>query len=274
MIAFPNAKINLGLKVHERRPDGFHNLESVFIPLKLVDILEVIKNDKLGDNKSTFYQSGMQLDASPEQNLVMKAYHLLKSDYDLPPVQIALHKIVPSGSGLGGGSSDAASMVLMLDKLFKLGLTPEKKKYYLEILGSDCPFFLSNKISLVRGRGEIFEPILLDLKGVFLVIIVPNIMVSTGEAFRQVIPTNSDYLLEEKLKNPIKEWESTIFNDFEKVIFPKYPVLKEIKTKLYNLGAKYASLSGSGSSIYGLFDSEINPHKHFPGLFTWTERFY
>lgn len=273
MIGFPNAKINLGLKVHERRPDGFHNLESVFIPLKLVDILEVIKNDKLDDNKSTFYQSGIQLDAMPEQNLVMKAYHLLKSDYDLPSVQIGLHKMIPSGSGLGGGSSDAASMVLMLDKLFNLDLSIEKKQNYLEILGSDCAFFLSNTVSLVRGRGEIFEPIQMDMEGVYLVVIVPNVMISTAEAFRLIKPTSSQYMLLEKLKRPMYEWMSSIFNDFEKVLFPKYPILKEIKRKLYDLGAKYASLSGSGSSIYGLFDSEINPQEHFPGLFTWTEKF-
>lgn len=273
MIGYPNAKINLGLQILNRRSDGFHNLESVFIPLKLADILEVIQNDKLVGNKSTFYQSGIQLDASPEQNLVMKAYNLLKSDFDLPQIQIALHKNIPSGSGLGGGSSDAALMVLILDKFFNLDLSIEKKQYYLEILGSDCPFFLSNTVSLVRGRGEIFEPIQMDLKGIYLVIIVPNIAISTAEAFRLLKPTNSEYLLLEKLKNPMEEWKSDIFNDFEKVLFPKYPILQEIKNKLYDLGAMYASLSGSGSSIYGFFNLEINIREHFPGLFTWKERF-
>lgn len=273
MIGYPNAKINLGLQILNKRSDGFHNLESVFIPLKLADILEVIPNYAEDENKSTLYQSGIKLDASPEQNMVMKAYNLLESDFELPSVQIALHKIVPFGSGLGGGSSDAASIVLMLDRLFNLDLSIEKKKYYLEILGSDCPFFLSNSVSFVSGRGEKYEPILLDMKGVYLVIIVPNVKINTGEAFRLINPANSEYSLREKLKNPMEEWKTNIFNDFEKVLFPKYPILQEIKGKLYELGAKYVSLSGSGSSIYGFFNTEFNPQEHFPGLFTWTERF-
>ena len=273
MIGFPNAKINLGLNIISKRSDGFHNLESVFLPLRLSDVLEVIPCSEFDNEKEDFLQSGISIDVNPEKNLVIQAYNLLKSDFDLPPVKIALHKIIPSGAGLGGGSSDAAFMVSMLDKLFYLNLPSDKIKLYLDKLGSDCPFFLSNKVSFVSGRGENLQSFRLDLKGINLVLIVPEIKISTAESFRLITPGFSENSLKESLRLPMEKWRSVIINDFEKVLFPRYPELKRIKEKLYDIGAVYASLSGSGSAIYGLFNNEVDPQKYFPGLFTWMEKF-
>lgn len=273
MVKFPNAKINLGLNILSKRSDGFHNLESVFLPLRLSDVLEVIPSSEFDNKKENFLQSGISIDVNPEKNLVIQAYNLLKSDFDLPPVKIALHKIIPSGAGLGGGSSDAAFMVSMLDKLFHLNLPSDKIKLYLEKLGSDCSFFLSNKVSFVSGRGENLQSFRLDLKGINLVLIVPEIKISTAESFRLITPGFSENSLKESLRLPMEKWRSVIINDFEKVLFPRYPELKRIKEKLYDMGAVYASLSGSGSAIYGLFNNEVEPRKYFPGLFTWMEKF-
>ena len=273
MIGFPNAKINLGLNIINKRSDSFHNLESVFLPLKLSDVLEVIPRSEFDNEKEDFFQSGISIEIIPEKNLVIQAYNLLKSDFDLPPIKIALHKIIPSGAGLGGGSSDAATMVFLLDKLFHLNLPSDKIKSYLEKLGSDCPFFLSNKVSFVSGRGENLQSFQLDLRGVNLVLIVPEIKISTAESFRLITPGFPENSLKESLRKPLEQWQALIINDFEKVLFPKYPELKRIKEKLYDMGAIYVSLSGSGSAIYGLFDNEVEPQEYFPGLFTWTEKF-
>ncbi|MDX2442648.1 MAG: 4-(cytidine 5'-diphospho)-2-C-methyl-D-erythritol kinase [Bacteroidales bacterium] len=273
MIAFPNAKINLGLNIVSKRSDGFHNLESVFLPLKLADILEVIPKHHNDESSADFFQSGIPIDVDPEKNLVIKAYNLLKTDFDLPPVKIALHKIIPFGSGLGGGSSDATSVVLMLDEIFQLNMTEQIMVSYLEKIGSDCPFFIRNNVSKVQGRGELIRPFSLDLKGVYVVIVVPNISISTQEAFRLIVPKTPKKSLKESLQCLVEEWDTNVINDFEEVLFPIYPELKAIKDRLNNMGAVYASLSGSGSAIYGLFASEIEVHEYFPGMFTWTERF-
>ena len=272
MVGFPNAKINLGLNILSKRSDGFHNLESVFLPLKLSDVLEVISCSEFDNEKEDFLQSGISIEVNPEKNLVIQAYNLLKSDFDLPSIKIALHKIIPSGAGLGGGSSDAATMVFMLNKLFHLNLPSDKIKLYLEKLGSDCPFFLSNEVSYVSGRGEKLQSFQLELRGFNLVLIVPEIKISTAESFRLITPGFPDNSLKEYLKKPLEQWQTFIKNDFEEVLFPKYPELKRIKEKLYDMGAIYASLSGSGSAIYGLFDIEFDPQEYFPGLFTWTEK--
>ncbi len=274
MILFPNAKINLGLNITGRRDDGFHNLESLFLPIGLSDILEVVESpiQGSGNQKVELVHSGITMDTEPESNIISKAYNLLDKDMHLPSVKVSIHKQIPSGTGLGGGSSDAAGMVILLNKLFQLKLTPAKMKFYLEKTGSDCPFFIENRPSFVSGRGEVLQSVHLDLNGLFLVVIVPEIKINTADAYGLISsPGPPDKPLFEAVFRPVKEWRGLIKNDFEKVLFPEYPEFGKIKERLYELGAVYCSLSGSGSALYGLFTTEINPDEHFPGLFSWKE---
>ena len=258
MIVYPNAKINLGLNVVERRPDGYHNLETVFYPVNLQDALELktIETD-IPECGYKLKVSGSILDGSPEDNLVVKAYKLIRKDYDFPAQKIHLYKHIPVGAGLGGGSSDAANMIKMLNEKFALGLTNEAMENYAVQIGADCPFFINNKPVFATGIGDKFTPIELDLKGKILILVKPDIFVSTKDAYALVEPKHPEKSLIESLSQPISTWRDNVINDFEKSVFVKYPEIAAIKDRLYDLGAVYASMSGSGSAVYGIFDSPI-----------------
>ena len=264
MISFPNCKINLGLSVLNKRTDGFHNLETVFYPLLLKDILEVIESEK----ESEFSTSGLNIKGNENDNLCLKAYNLLKKDFpDLPTVKIHLHKAIPMGAGLGGGSANGAFMLQLLNNKFKLGLSTEKLIEYSLQLGSDCPFFQINKPCIANGRGEILEQIDLDLSSFKFLIVVPDIHINTSGAFSE-LNLQSKVDPPGKIKNIISQsietWKDLLVNDFEKIIFSKHPETSLIKEKLYEAGATYASLSGSGSAVYGIFKKEMEINIVFP----------
>ena len=256
MITYPNAKINLGLNIVEKRPDGYHNLETVFYPINLQDALEV--NLLEGEEEFSLKVSGVPIEGEPENNLVVKAYRLLKKDYpEMPGIDIHMYKHIPTGAGLGGGSADAAFMIKLLNDKFKLNLSIEKMEEYAAILGADCAFFIQNKPVFATGIGNIFEPIQLSLKGYYLVLVKPDIFVSTKDAFAHIIPTQPTQSLKEIIRMPVETWRATMKNDFEDSVFQKFPEIAAIKDKLYDLGAVYASMSGSGSSVYGIFREQV-----------------
>ena len=254
MIFFPNCKINLGLSIVEKRSDGFHNIESVFYPVPLCDVLEIRESNC----QDSFLISGLDIgDTSSENNLCIKAVNVLREEFpNIPYLNIHLHKQIPAFAGLGGGSSDATFTLKLLDYLFDLKLSTSQLLQYSEKIGSDCPFFVENKPAYIYGRGEKIESINLDLSRFHIVLVKPDLRISTAEAYRGVVPksSNVDY---ENLPD-IKEWKGVLKNDFEDSLFPKYPVLKKIKDTLYNNGAIYASLSGSGATVYGIFEKEID----------------
>jgi len=249
MISFPNAKINLGLNVAGKRPDGYHNLETVFYPVKVHDALEIITSTRI-----SFATTGFNIDDNAGQNLCLKAYDILKKDYPgLPGVQFHLHKNIPIGAGLGGGSSDAAYTLTMLNKKFRLHISKEKLADYALALGSDCPFFIYNKPCFASGRGEILEPLQLDLSAYTLALINPAIHVSTKLAFAHLTPSRSSKPIKQVISQPIETWKDDLQNDFEEPVFRNYPEVKKIKEMLYERGAAYAGMSGSGSTVYALF---------------------
>ena len=255
MLAFPNIKINLGLSITEKRPDGYHNLETVFYPVALEDALE-IRTSPNADRKFTLHQHGMEIAGNPEDNLVVKAYLLMDKEFHLPPVEIHLYKHIPSGAGLGGGSSDAAFMLKLLNEHYNLQLSDKQLKDYAATLGADCAFFIKNTPTYAEGIGNIFSPIELSLKGYRIMIVKPDVFVSTREAFANIRPHRPEYPVREVIRRPVAEWKDTLINDFEASVFPQYPVIGEIKEELYHQGAIYASMSGSGSSVFGLFAAD------------------
>ncbi|HET8859167.1 4-(cytidine 5'-diphospho)-2-C-methyl-D-erythritol kinase [Marivirga sp.] len=253
MLKFPNAKINLGLNITAKRADGYHNIESCFYPIPLKDALEIIPSKKL-----SFETTGLAIPGNSDDNLVLKAYELLKADFELPPVDIILHKNIPMGAGMGGGSADGAFMLTLLNEYFELNISIEKLESYALKLGSDCPFFIENKPKLVSGRGELFENTSLDLFGHHLALVYPDIHISTAEAYSGVKPQMPEISVEEIIEHhPIVEWKGKLKNDFEEGIFKKYPELQKIKNKFYDAGAIYASMTGSGSTMFGIFDKSI-----------------
>ena len=257
MITFPNAKINLGLNIIAKRPDGYHNLETVFYPVPVEDALEVnILNEST--QKFRLHQAGLEIAGEAENNLVVKAYKLLDERFNLPPIDIHLFKHIPSGAGLGGGSSDAAYMLKLLNEKFNLELSDENLEEYAAKLGADCAFFIRNAPTYAEGIGNIFSPISLSLKGYQIVLVKPDIFVSTRDAFAQIKSHRQEIPLKEVIKQPIEEWKERMVNDFEESVFPQFPAIKEIKEKLYEAGAIYAAMTGSGSSVFGLFKPEDN----------------
>lgn len=255
MITFPNAKINLGLNIVEKRPDGYHNLETIFYPIPLQDALEITPWEG-GERKYKLAQSGIQIAGDDEHNLVVKAYKLLDSLYNLPPIEINLLKHIPSGAGLGGGSADAAFMLCMLNQHFQLNIPNEQLEVYAAQLGADCAFFVENKPTFAEGIGNIFSPIELSLKGYKLLLVKPDIFVSTRDAFAQIKPKRPTISLKEVAKMPIEAWKTYMVNDFEESVFPQFPAIADIKAKLYDIEAIYASMSGSGSSVFALFKGD------------------
>jgi len=248
MIIFPNAKINIGLNVTERRSDGYHNLETIFYPVQIKDALEIVVADKL-----SFESSGLEIPGRVEDNLCIKGYHLVKKDFDIPPVKIHLHKHIPIGAGLGGGSADAAFFIKLVNGKFNLGLSDEQMTGYARQLGADCAFFVENKPVFAFEKGDEFEPIKLDLSSYKIVLVMPPVHVSTSEAYRGVKPAPVKQSLLELIYKPIEEWKKYIKNDFEESVFKNHIEIRGVKAALYEAGALYASMSGSGASVFGIF---------------------
>ncbi|WP_320168232.1 4-(cytidine 5'-diphospho)-2-C-methyl-D-erythritol kinase [Mangrovibacterium marinum] len=251
MITYPIAKVNLGLLVTDKRPDGFHNLETIFYPIQMQDTLEVVESDQF-----QFSSSGIAIDGKPDDNLVVKAFRLIKDDYEIPDVKIHLHKTIPSGAGLGGGSSDAAYTLRSLNELFKLEIEGEKLMEYALQLGSDCPFFLQDKPVFATGRGEKMVEIPLTLKEYYLILVKPPVHVSTALAYQNIVPQKPRLSLRGLVGFPVNKWKGNVLNHFEKYVFQAYPEVEQIKQTLYEQGATFALMSGSGSAVYGLFRSE------------------
>lgn len=266
MITFPNAKINIGLYVTDRRPDGYHNLETLFYPIELRDILEIVPAK---GEQTTLTVTGIAVDGDAEQNLVMRAYRLLQSTYNLPAVEIHLHKVIPFGAGLGGGSADAACALTMLRDMFDLPLSDDELANLAARLGADCPFFIYNRPLIATGIGDCFTSTQFSLKGKYIVLVKPSIAVSTAEAYAHVTPQTPQTHLAQGLAKPIEQWKECVSNDFEKSVFKTHPRIAAIKQRLYDMGALYASMSGSGSSVFGIFDTDGNYTDAFADCFVW-----
>lgn len=255
MILFPNCKINLGLHITGKRPDGYHNLESVFYPINIKDVIEIIPSDTF-----QFNISGLQVNGNTGDNLCVKAYWLLKKDFPaLLPASMWLHKHIPMGAGLGGGSADGAFALKLLNEKFSLNLSNSQLIGYASQLGSDCPFFILNKPCYATGRGEILEPIESDLSQYSFVLVHPEIQISTAWAFSRIIPETHSKTIKEIISRPMATWKDELKNDFEMPVLKQYPQLRIVKEKLYEAGALYASMTGSGSSFFGLFPSKPLP---------------
>jgi 4-diphosphocytidyl-2-C-methyl-D-erythritol kinase len=251
LIVFPNCKINIGLNILGKGADGYHNLETIFYPLPLYDVLEVIQHTNIAQPCELFL-SGIKIEGKPEDNLCTKAYYLLKKDHpQLPPVKIYLHKTIPAGAGLGGGSADGAFMLVLLNDKFHLHLSSEKLLGHALELGSDCPFFIINKPCFAQQRGEALEPVTLSLSGYKLILVNPGIHISTRWAFSRVSYFTND--LKNMTGKPVEQWPELISNNFEDPVFKKFPEIAAIKDELYTSGALYASMSGTGSTVYGIF---------------------
>lgn len=271
MICFPNAKINLGLHILEKRSDNYHNIETLFYPIGLKDILECVPVDNT--EHPLIQLSGIPLEGNPGENLVIKAYKLLQKDNPLKAVQIYLHKSIPSGAGLGGGSSDAAFMLKLLNDIQHLGLSTSQLEHYAAQLGADCAFFIHNRPLLAFEKGDRFQVVDFSLKGLFLVLLIPkNIRISTREAYAGIKPVKPGYKLTDCISKPPEYWKDCLVNDFEKTVFVLNPELLHIKQALYEAGALYASMSGSGSSIFGLFRTECDLQDVFHDCYYWSEK--
>jgi len=269
MLAFPNSKINLGLYVTEKRTDGFHNIETIFFPIPLKDILEILPLKNSVPDKVIFTNTGIQVDCSAEKNLCIQAYNLLDADFGLPPVEIILHKAVPMGAGLGGGSADGAFTLSLLNQMFTLGLDNEKLAGYASQLGSDCAFFIYNEPAMGTGRGEILYPVKVNLQGHYLALVKPYVSVGTAEAYRDVKFGEPELPLLEIISRPVTEWKALLKNNFEENILKNHPEIAAIKEKLYGSGAIYACMSGSGSTVFGIFNKPAMLEGLFPGCFYW-----
>ena len=270
MICFPNAKINIGLRILEKRADGYHNIESVFYPVGWCDALEVGKVE--GEGKMKLHLAGIPLPGKRiTDNLCTKLYKSLEKKHKLPSLDVWLLKAVPIGAGLGGGSSDAGHFMKMLNEFCALNISVNEMKEHVAALGSDCLFFIENKPVIATGKGEITEAIDLDLSRYYVSIIYPEILISTPYAYSLVTPNNKGESLRKLVRaDNIKDWKGTVINDFEAPIIEKHPAIGEIKKELYNHGAIYAAMSGSGSAVYGIFEEKKDLDKHFPKYKMWS----
>lgn len=277
MVRFPNCKVNLGLHILGKREDGYHNLETVFYPVAVCDALEILP---LRDhNTPLFTLSGLPVSGDAGSNLCLKAWHLLKADFpQLPAVSIHLHKAIPMGAGLGGGSADGAFLLVMMNEISGLGISVESLAQYALQLGSDCPFFIYNKPCFATGRGEVITPINVSLSGYYLYIINPNIHINTGEAFRQLHYKNQPQSLRDIIQQPVEEWRDVLHNDFEAGIAKQYPVVGNLVQQLYRHGAAYAAMSGSGSTVFGIFRQKPEalrlPEDYFVKIISRNMRLY
>ena len=253
MLSFPNCKINFGLNIINKRDDGYHNIETVFYPVPLTDVAEIIPTKNISVEFTT---SGISVN-NDSSNLCIKAYNLIKKDFpNLPPVKMHLHKVIPLGAGLGGGSADAAFILQLLNDKFSLALSKDQLIDYALQTGSDCPFFIINKPCFATGRGEVLHPIDLKLTAYKLVIINPGIHIDTKWAFSKIKPNQPKVSIKDIISQPVETWKDQLKNDFEIPVFAEYPEIKNIKEDMYIKGAAYASLSGSGSTVYALFKKD------------------
>lgn len=264
MIVFPNCKINLGLHILQKRADGFHDLETVFYSIALQDALEIIQHPAPSTDVE-FSATGLPVDGSLSDNSCVKAYHLLKKNFpQLPAIKMHLHKTIPMGAGLGGGSADGAFTLILLNKKFNLGISEEGLIEYALQLGSDCPFFIKNTPCYAAGRGEVLQAIELNLSHFKFIIVHPGIHINTGWAFSQIVPSAGKPSFKELIQQPIEQWKDVLQNDFEEAVFPHHPEIKMIKETLYQNGAVYASMAGSGSTVFGIFQKETDLKPSFP----------
>ncbi|EDM35264.1 putative terpenoid biosynthesis-related protein [Pedobacter sp. BAL39] len=253
MLAFANAKINLGLHVTEKRADGYHNLETVFYPVRVYDVIEIL------DATHTHCTiSGIDIPGDASDNLCMKAYQLLSDDFQLPPQHICLLKNIPIGAGLGGGSADAAFLIRLLNTKFNLGLSDDSMEDYARQLGADCAFFIRNKPAYAVGKGDEFSPLELDLSDYFIVLVKPPSHVSTADAYAGIKPAAPVTSVKDLIHLPLTEWKAVLKNDFEDSVFARYPEIESLKNKLYALGADYAAMSGSGSCVFAIFRQPVS----------------
>lgn len=264
MICFPNAKINLGLNIINRRPDGYHSIETIFYPVPITDALEIIPSEK-----DSFSQIGIPLDTTDENNLVIKALHKLREHHPVPPLEIHLLKAIPFGAGLGGGSADAAFMLKLVNSFCKLNISDEELGKIATTIGADCPFFIRNTPVFATGIGTIFSPVELSLKGYHFCLVKPDISVSTPKAYSMVTPKTPSVRLTEIIKYPIEKWKEFMVNDFEMSVFKQFPEIRNIKDFLYAAGAIYAAMSGSGSSVFGIFKEKTSLSEKFPDYYVW-----
>ena len=275
MISFPIAKINLGLNVVERRPDGYHNLETVFYPVPIKDALEITPMDAQFPSPydCDLKVTNISIEGDEQRNLVVRAYQLLKQDFpQLPRIHAHLYKAIPTQAGMGGGSSDCAYMIRLLNEQFQLGLSTQQMQDYATRLGADCPFFILSQPAYAEGIGELLEPITLALSQYWIAIVRPDIPVSTKEAFSLIHPHHPQKNCREIVMQPVETWREELVNDFEQSVFALHPEIGAIKERLYQLGAVYAAMSGSGSSVFGLFRQEIKIGELFPDMFTYCAR--
>lgn len=275
MVTFPNAKINLGLDVVSKRPDGYHNLETVFYPIPLEDVLEITIVKDANAPDFTFTMHNAVFDGDNNDNLVVKAYKILAADHKLPKVEMALYKNIPTGAGLGGGSADAAFALKMLNEIAGLALSDDILEEYAAQIGADCAFFISNTPAYATGIGNILTPTTCNISGYTLVLVKPEIHISTKQAYSLVRPAAPETPLTEIAKLPVEQWKGLMKNDFEKSVFAAHPSMERIKEQLYEIGAVYASMSGSGSSFFGIFKEEQDIEKikaQFTGMFCWCKK--
>lgn len=262
MISYPNAKINLGLLVRRHRDDGYHAIETVMMPAPLHDILEVIES---ADGQSSFSTSGLLVAGAPGDNLCIKAVSLLRSGYSFPALKLHLHKMIPMGAGLGGGSSDGAFTLKMVNELINLGISDAELGNLALQLGSDCPFFIRNDTVMAEGRGEVLTPIDLSLKGSYLVMVLPSFSISTREAYAGIVADDSRAHLRERIGEPRELWKENLHNDFEVYVLGRYPEAARIKDLLYGSGAFFAQMTGSGSVFYALYTHQPKLPEDLPG---------
>jgi 4-diphosphocytidyl-2-C-methyl-D-erythritol kinase len=254
MISFPKAKINLGLRVLEKRPDGFHDIETIFYPVALSDALEFVLLSGKG-REDELVMTGIDIKTRPEKNLVIRAVKKLRRDYPVPLLKIHLHKAIPAGAGLAGGSSDAACILRSINKCFRFSITEDDLKAIALELGSDCPYFMNPVPSYATGRGEILKPVSPMLEGFHIVLLNPGFTINTKEAYHNCFPTRYEIGLEQLITAPISKWKKSIVNDFEDFVFKVYPLVAELKSALYRSGAVYSSMTGSGSTVYGIYNA-------------------
>lgn len=267
MISFPNAKINLGLNIVRKRADGYHDLETLFYPVDYRDVLEIIPSTdaSIEDEGVRLHLSGKPVQGPAASNICVKAWHLLKADYPaLPPIELHLMKAIPMGAGLGGGSADGSFTLMMLNEKFQLGISKQQLESYALALGSDCPFFIRNKPCFATGRGEQMRDFPLDLTAYSLLLVHPGIHVSTAQAFSGVVPSVPEQSIQDIIRDDVATWRDRLVNDFERTVFPQFPAIQQLRDRLYEHGAIYASMTGSGSSVFGIYPSGKLPDLSFP----------
>ncbi len=272
MICFPNAKINIGLNITGKREDGYHNIETLLYPVRLTDILEIIPLPGKNSDMVRLINTGLKIDVDASANLCVRAWRELCHIRQLPPVEMHLHKIIPHGAGLGGGSSNAASVLMTLNEMFELNITSPELALIAGQIGSDCPFFIYNKPVFAKGRGDILEDAGIDLTGCRIVIVHPGKGINTAWAYSNIKSKKPSCSLIDLLQTDPLTWQDRVINDFESLVFDAFPVVKDIREKLIESGAFYSSMSGSGSAVYGLYsskDDKVNLQDQFPGMFVW-----